>query len=94
MLSRNPTPITLETAKLLGVTFKSDNRLFSQMVFRYRRAREGFVLQYSVEFREGNLFWFDTTADYFTNLMLEGSLYVVEIKEAKHVVKEPNSDRS
>ena len=94
MNPKNPTPITLETAKLLGVTFKSDNRLFSQMVFRYRRTREGFVLQYSVEFEDGKLFWYDTTADYFTNLILEGSLYVVELKEAKYVVKETNSDHS
>jgi len=94
MNPKNPTPITLETAKLLGVTFKSDNRLFSQMVFRYRRTRKGFVLQYSVEFKEGNSFWLYTAFDYFSDPRYKGSLYVVELKEAKYVVKEPNSDHS
>jgi len=94
MNPKNPTPITLETAKLLGVTFKSDDPLFSQVVFRYRRTRKGFVLQYSVEFKEGNSFWLYTAFDYFSDPRYKGSLYVVELKEAKYVVKETNSDHS
>jgi len=84
MNPKNSTPITLEAARLLGVPFRIDDPLFDEDVFRYKRTKEGFVLQILIQSKEGDLCWGDASFDYFREPLyaesFRESFYAVELE--------------
>lgn len=77
MSSRNPTPITLEAARLLGVPFR---HIHGGPTFRYKRTPEGYKLQCLYRLGVDGLCWMNARRD-FASDSYDPQFYVVRLKE-------------
>ena len=92
MSSRNPTPITLEAARLLGVPFR---HIHGGPTFRYKRTPKGYELQYLYYFGVDGLCWMDARRYNFGLDDYDPQFYVVRLnEEVKDGFPGPDSDHS